>query len=815
MFSRLQDLRYAARVLAKSPGFTAVAVITLALGIGANTAIFSVVNGVLLLPLPARDADRIVFLAARSEAGYDISVSIPNYHSWEEQSRVFETMGASRGTSLNLTGGDQPERLEGQQVLGDFFGALGRSAAIGRTLRGDETRRGAARLAVVSHGFWKRRFGGDPDLVGQTLMLDMQSFTVIGIMPEDFFYPSPSNDIWVPMGVYADTLPWDQRGNSPGMYGLARMKQGVMVEQAREDMESVGRRITDETASGSTPTVTSLREVALGEIEPALLVLFGAVGFVLLIACANVANLLLARGEGRQREVAVRTALGAGRGKILHQLLTESVLLSLIGGVVGVLLARWGIQALVASLPPEIPLGDRVTLDQRVLLFTLLLSVLTGLVFGLVPALQASRVDLHDALKEGGRSGAGGALRGRMRHALVVAELALALILLIGAGLMIQSFGRLQAVDPGFRPENIATMRISLPDADYENTRKWYEFYGRLLERVEALPGVVSTAVNNGVPLASGGTESGSIPDSRPLEEESFASCLYQAASPDYFKTMGIPLLRGRTFTEQDIEDRPPVAIVDETMAREFWPDEDPIGRRVAFEFRGMHDADAPEPIWREVVGVVGHVRHYELRSKSRVQIYVPFTQPPTWFGNRRRPLALFVKTEGEPAAIVPAVRNELRALDPNLPIYDVRTMEEVLVQEVGTDRMLSGVLTLFAVVALLLAAVGIYGVIAYTVSRRTQEIGVRMALGARRADVLKLVMRQSLVLTAIGLVIGMTMAFGVTRVLSSALFEVNANDPITFVGIGLLLAAVAFVASYVPAHRATRVDPVIALRYE
>jgi putative ABC transport system permease protein len=763
--------------------------------------------------LPFEDPEQLAFLAARSEAGYDISVSIPNFHSWEAENRLFESMGASRGTTLNLTGGDQPERLEGQMVLGDFFGVLGRTPILGRALEGDQTRRGAERLAVVSHGLWQRRFGADPDFVGQTVLLDGQPFTVTGVMPEDFIYPTPTTDVWVPMGVYADTLPWDNRGNSPGIYAVARMSPGVTLDAARADMESVGKRVQEETGWPGMPTVTSLRDRALGSIEPVLLVLFGAVAFVLLIACANVANLLLARGEDREREIAVRTALGAGRGRIIRQLLTESVALSVVAGALGTLLAYWGIAALVASLPSAVPLVDRVGLDPRVLGFTLALSILTGVVFGLVPALQSSRFDLHDSLKEGGRGSNLGTRRGWLRNALVVSEVAIALVLLVSAGLLIQSFSRLRAVEPGFRAESVVNMRISLPTSEYSDTTQWYEFYERFLERVETLPGVVSAAVNNGVPLASGGTESGALPDSRPLSENSMESCLYQAVSPDYFETLGIPLLRGRAFSGQDREERPLVAVVDETMAREFWPGEDPVGRRVAFEYQGS--GDAPEPIWREVVGVVGHVRHYELKSESRVQIYVPYTQPPIWFESRRRPMAVFVKTRIEPASIVPVVRSELRALDPNLPMYDIQTMEEVVSQEVGTDRMFSGVLSIFAAVAMLLAAVGIYGVLSYTVSRRTHEIGVRLALGAGTGDVIRLILRRSLLLTAAGLGIGLAAAFAATRVLAGALFEVSATDPVTYGGVGLLLAFVALMASYIPARRATRVDPVIALRYE
>ena len=806
-----QDLRYALRSLAKRPGFTAVAVLTLALGIGANSAIFSVVNGMLLLPLPYAEPDRLVWLQARAQSGFNISISIPNYHSWEEQARAFDNIGAARIADLTMTGAEAPERVRGLQVIGDYFGVLGRTPVLGRTLTADETRRGADRLAVISYELWQRRFAGDNGILGRSLTLDGQPFTVIGVMPPNLGFSRPLTNIWVPMGAYADTLPWESRGRSPGIMGLARMREDVTIAMAREDMARVGREVTEATGWDGEPTVTPLRDIALGDIEPALLLLFGAVGFVLLIACANIANLLLARADERQREIAVRTALGAGRGRLIRQLLVESVVLALLGGSVGVLFAYWGIGALSTTLPATTPFVDRIALDGRVLLFTLGVSVVTGLLFGLIPAIQVSNVDPHATLKEGGRTpGSGGS--SRFKTVLVVAEVALALVLLIGAGLMIRSFARVGAIDPGFRSERVISTRVALPPAEYTDFQQWYGLYGRLLERVQSLPGVISVGVNSAVPLASGSSESGTLPDNRPLEGDSAASAMFQAASGAYFDTMGIPLLRGRVFDDQDIQGRTQVAIIDETMADEFWPDEDPIGRRVSFESRG--DGETPEMIWREVVGVVGHVRHYELKSQSRVQLYVPFTQPPIWF-DRRPPLALFVRTQQPPTTILAAIRDELAQLDPNPPLYETQTMDEVMSREMATDRMFSGLLMIFSAVALVLAAVGLYGIIAYTVARRTHEIGIRMALGAGRSDVLRLVMRRAVALTTIGIAIGLAAAFAVTRALGSLLFEIDPHDPLTFGGIAALLGVIALGASYVPAFRATRVDPVVALRYE
>ncbi len=809
--SVLTDLRYALRSFLKQPLFTIAVIVTLGLGIGANTAIFSVIHGVLLRPLPLPESERLVLVQARSDRGFDTSVSIPNYFSWEEMSSAFEAMGASRFTSVNLTGTEQPERLQAQQVLGDFFGALGRPAHLGRVLTRDETLRGAERQAVVSYGFWQRSLGGSSDVVGRSITLDGQPFDVIGVMPQDFYYPTPNTEIWLPMGVFAESLPWENRGNSPGISVIARREAGVSVERAISDMEAVGKRVQADTEFTGMPRTQDLRTAFLGPVESLLFIVFFAVTLVLLIACTNVAGLLLARSEGRRREVALRCALGAGRGRVMQQLLTESVLLGLLGGAVGIVLAFASVRALVASLPGQFPLVERIEIDPTVLGYSLLVSLATGIVFGLVPAWQASKVQLEETLREGGRGGSGGTHR--LRSGLVSAELGLALVLLIFAGLLLRSFTELQRVDPGFHSENVLNLSISLPSSEYDDVEAWSRFYQRLVERVATIPGVQSAAVNNGIPLAGYGSESGAIPDSRPLQQDSFASCLYQIVSPDYFQTLGIPLLQGRIFDSRDREERPLIAIIDESMAHEFWPDESPIGRRVAFEFRGTRDS--PEPIWREVVGVVGHVRHYELRSESRVEIYVPTTQPPIYIENRRPAMALYAKADGEPTRLVAPIRAELAALDPNLPIYDIQTMDDVVQEEVGNDRVMSSILTIFAGVALLLASVGVYGVIAYAVSQRTREIGLRMALGARASDVVGMVLKRSMVMTGVGLAMGLVSAAFLSRYLGSFLFDVSASDPATFGGITVLLIGVALLASYLPARRASRVEPTVALRYE
>ena len=726
-------------------------------------------------------------------------------------SQAFETMGAGRFTSVNLTGTEQPERLQAQHVLGDYFGTLGRPAHIGRVLTREETLRGADRQAVVSYGFWQRTLGGSGDAVGKAVTLDGQPFTVIGVMPQDFYYPTPDTEIWLPMGVYAASLPWDSRGNSPGIAVVARRKADVSVERAIADMEAVGKRVQADTEFTGMPLTQDLRTAFLGDVESLLFIVFFAVTLVLLIACANVAGLLLARSEGRRREMALRAALGAGRGRVLQQLLTESTLLGLLGGALGIGLAYAALQALLVSLPGQFPLVERIGISPTVLGYSVFVSLLTGVVFGLAPAFQASRVQLDATLREGGRSGSGRSHR--LRSVLVSAELALALVLLIVAGLLLRSFTELARVDPGFQTESVLNFRLSLPQSEYDSLEAWSRFYERFVERIQVLPGVRSAAINNGIPLAGYGSESGVIPDSRPLEQDSFVSCLYQAVSPDYFQTLGIPLLQGRSFETRDRAERPQVAIIDETMAREFWPDESPIGRRVAFEFRGTRES--PEPVWREVVGVVGHVRHYELRSESRVEIYVPFTQPPIYMENRRPAMAVYLKTDGDPTRLVAPIKNQLAALDPNLPIYDVQTMDDVLHQQVGNDRIMSSILAIFAGVALLLAAVGVYGVIAYAVSQRTREIGLRMALGARASDVVRMVLKRSVVMTTLGLGAGLALAALAARSLGGFLFEVDANDPLTFAGITGLLFVVALLASYLPARRATRVNPTVALRYE
>lgn len=817
METLLQDMRYGARMLWKNRAFTAIAVLALALGIGANSAIFSIVNTILLQPLPYEDPDGLVLLWESNAQIDNMSISLPNLRDWKEQNGVFEQIGAYRGTSFNLTGGEQPERLSGQQAEASVFSILGLEPVHGRTFSPEEDRPGGARVTLLSYGLWQRRFGGDPSVVGSSLTLNAESYTVVGVMPPDLGVIADDTELFVPFGQFTPEMP-QSRGNHPGIYALARLKRGVSSEQARTEMAAIARRIgeLDPQAAGNTIVVTPMHEALTSDVRPALLVLLGVVGFVLLIACANVANLLLARAASREKELAIRSALGAGRVRIARQLLTESVLLALMGGALGLLLAGWGTDLLVASLPENAPVfrKDEIGVDRWVVAFTLGVSVLSALVFGLIPAFHASQSSPNDALKEGGRDSAGGS--SRVRDGLVVAEVAIALVLLVGAGLMLKSFARLQELDPGFDAENVLTMRIALPQSSYPDHAQWTNFFRDLVARVAALHGVQAVGVTNGIPLASGGSESGLVVEGQPPPKtpEEGTLTLYRTVSPEYHRAMGVRLLRGRYFSERDTEETTPVAIIDDMMAERFWPDGDPIGKRIAFEFKGTSVEDS-QPLWREVVGVVGHVRHYDMERRVRVGLYTPLRQLPLWMQERRPTMGLAVRTSGDPAQMTAAIRNEVRALDRDLPVFNVNTMEEIVSRAVAQRRLSTWLLGIFAAVAILLTVVGIYGVIAYSVAQRTHEIGVRMALGAQVGDVLGMILKQGAFLILIGVLVGLAAAFLLSRLMASLLFGVSASDPATFVAVPVLLVGVALVACYIPARRATKVDPLVALRYE
>jgi len=816
-----QDMRYGARMLLKNPGITFVVILALALGIGANTAIFSVVNAVLLRPLPYEDSDRLVFLSETSKTMDEISVSYPNFSDWRTQNNVFEKIGVYNRNSYNLIGGGEPERILTAQTSADLFSALRVQPAIGRLFTNEEDRPGGQPVVVLSYGLWQRRFGGQWSILNQQLTFNNKSYTVIGVMPQSFQYPSRV-EMWVPVGQLSGTADWQQRGNHPGLYGIARLKPGVTIAQAKADMDNIAANLEKQypnSNAGNGVKVQQMLEVFVSDVRPTLWVLFAAVAFVLLIACANIANLLLARASARQKEMAIRSAMGAGRWRIARQLLTESVFLSLVGGALGLLVARWGIQLILYISPNAIPRSREIGLDWRVLAFTIGVAFLTGILFGLVPALQAGIVDVHETLKETARSASG---RHWLRSSLVVVEVATTLVLLIGAGLMIRSFSRLQQVNPGFSYEHLSSFTVSLPQKKYPNEEQRDQFFTQLLQNVRQLPGVESSAAASGLPLGNNGWQTSFIVDGKPIPPRGqtplMEACL---VTPDYFRTMNIPLQRGRYFDDHDNrawlagrdlsklnEGEKGIAgvnviVIDEEFARRYWPGEEAVGKRIRL---GIDD-DAPT---LTVVGVVGRVKMEGLSQDSkRVQGYFAFAQMP--FSG----MTVITKASTDPNQLIAAMRQQVRAVDPDQPIYNIRTMNEIRSDSVAPERLNLTLLSIFAGIALVLAIVGIYGVMSYTVTQRTHEIGIRMAIGAQPRDVFKMVIGQGMILALVGVAVGLFGAFALTRLMATMLFGVEPTDPATFASIAVLLTGVAFVACYIPGRRATKVDPVVSLRYE
>jgi putative ABC transport system permease protein len=808
-----QDVRYAARVLWKSPAFTAVALVAIALGVGANTAIFSVVDAVLLKPLDYRDPSQLVLIQHNyPKLDLKATVSSAGYVYYRDNAKSFSDVAAYSGFSVNLTGEGEPERLAGMQVTTNIFPALGARAAEGRTFTAEEGVEGQNKVVVLSDGFWRRRFGGVP-VVGKTITLNGEPYTVTGVMPPTFQlgreFGGQGPDLWSPIAFTPQQTNPQTGLTSEYLTVFARMRPGVGIEQAQAELDTIAadlRRqyLPNSDASNWGLLLTPLEEFVVGRIRTALWVLLGAVVFVLLIACANVANLMLARAAVRQKEVAVRTALGASRWRLVRQLLTESVLLSLLGGGAGLLLAMWGVDLLLKLNENRIPRAAEIGLDSRVMIFTLGVSLLTGVVFGLAPAFQNSKVDLHDTLKEGGRSGRGTVRRG-VRNALVIAEMAFAVVLLIGAGLLIRSFVELQQVDPGFEPRGVLAMQVSLPPNKYADRNARAAFQRRMLEQVRALPGVRSAATTTTLPM-SGWDQSGSFTiEGRTVEPgQNRPHGSRWMASEDYFQTMNVPLVRGRYFEARDAQGAPGVVVVDEALARKYWPGEDAVGKRVTFETVDQ------QPVWREVVGVVGHVRNEGLEGESRAQYYVPYAQYAT-----SPNMFIAVRTDADPASLAPAVRGAIAAVDRDLPVFRVTTMEKMVAESLTQRRFSMLLFGIFAALALALAVVGLYGVMSYGVAQRTHELGLRMALGAQARDVLRMVVGQAMLLVGVGLALGLAGAFALTRWMASLLYGVSATDPLTYVGIALLLGSVALLASYIPARRATKVDPMIALRYE
>jgi putative ABC transport system permease protein len=803
-----QDLRFGFRQLIGKPGFAAIATLSLALGIGANTAIFSLVDAVLLRPLPFQDPDRLVMVwEDAAKIGFPRNTPAPaNYADWKAQNRVFEDMAAINWRSFNLTDEGEPEKVEAQAVTANFFPLLGVKPELGRVFTGEEDQPGRNNVAVISYGLWQRRFGGDPALMGKEILLDGQKHTVIGVAPAGFQFLSKEVGLWVPAAFSPQELA--NRG-SHYLTVVARMKPGVTLREAHADVAAITQRINRDHPTwhgfelGS--VVISLREQMAGDVRPALIVLLVAVGFVLLIACANIANLLLARGASRFREIAVRTALGAGRRRILRQLLTESVLLAVAGGLAGLLFAWSSFSFLKQIIPDNMALNTGVRIDARIFGFTLLLSLLTGIVFGLAPALQAAKIDLNEALKQsGGRTGIGAGHR-RLRGALVIIEIALALVLLVGAGLLTRAFLRLRALDIGVNPENVLTLRTMLPRNKYGELPKRDAFYRQALERVRALPGVVSAGYTTAMPLTwKGGTNSFVI-EGRDQGPGQDAQC--RQVSTGYMETMGVKLRQGRFFDYHDDVQSQPVAVINETMARQFWAGENSLGKRFKL---GSIDSQNP---WVTVVGVVGDIKEMGLEAPTKAEMFFPYQQLPRMLWNMPRDLA--VRTTGDPISVATAVRQAVWSVDRNQPVSNIRTMDEILSEEVAQRRIGMTLLAAFAALALALASLGIYGVLSYSVAQRTQEIGVRMALGAGRKDVLRMVVADGMRLAAAGVAIGLGASFALTWLMAGLLFGVSASDPLTLGAVTLLLITVALLACFIPARRATRVDPMVALRCE
>jgi putative ABC transport system permease protein len=797
-----QDLQYGVRMLWQRPAFTLVAASTLALGIGANTAIFSVVNGVLLRSLPYQEPDRLVTLWEANARSANIHVSNPNLVDWREQSHSFETFSGYSGQwggKTTIIGGTEPERAYAVAVYRDFFKVLGVAPIIGHAFSGEEHNPGASRGVVVSYGFWQQNLGGETDLSNKKLTIEGESFNVIGVMPRGFNFPSET-DLWLAkeqLGVDTSTR------TSHNYVGLARLKPGVTREQAQAEMNSIAlnlERQYPEDNGGMGVHVVSLEDQLVGSIRPALLVLLAAVGFVLLIACANVSNLLLARSIGRQKEIAIRTALGASPLRIIRQLLTESLLLSVLGGALGLLLAYWLIGPLVALSPTNIPRLSEIGIDGRTLLFTLGVSLLTSLIFGLLPALRFSRPDLQETLKQGGQTSSSRSVL--LRSALVVVEVSLTMVLLIGAGLLARSFWRLLHVNPGFDSENVLTMQISLPESEYKEDQQTIAFHRQLLERLQSVRGVEAAGIINNLPLGGVDINSYVWKEGDP-EQKPSSSTGFRVVSPDYFRAMNIPLLKGRMFTEQDNESSAPVGVISERAAEATWPGEDPIGKR-------LQSRNDNKEEWTTIIGVVGDVRHRGLDQRASADLYLPYSQRPF----RATDVTVVMRTALDPNSIIPAVRQEVQSINKNLPV-EFEPMAQVFGRSVAPRRYSMLLLGAFAALALLLSLMGIYGVLSYIVTQNTKEIGIRMALGAQPVDVLKLIVGQGMVLTLFGVGLGVLGAFALTRLMSSLLYGVTATDPFTFVVVSALLMAVAILACYVPGRRATRVDPMIALRYE
>jgi len=795
-----QDLKYGVRMLRAQPTFTVVAILALSLGIGANTAIFSVINTVLLRPLPYAAPEQLTMVWEALPGNRENSVAPGNLTAWRERNQVFADLAAYTEDTFNLSGGGEPEKLEGLAASANLFPLLGVQPLLGRTFSSEEDQPGANRVAVISYGLWQRRFGGSPNAIGSRVMLDGASAEIIGVMSPSFYFPTRQQSIWTPLALTPA-----QAGTQMAHFlrVVARIKPSITHQQAQAEMSAIAARLEKEFPQTNITVganVVPLKDQFVGNLRLALLVLFAAAGFVLLVACTNVANLLLFRAASRQKEIAVRLALGAGRWRLIRQLLTESLMLSLTGGVAGLMLALWGVSTLAAVMPEKLASAKAVTLDLRVLAFTLLVSMLTGIIFGLVPAFQSTRLNLNAVLKEGGRDAARG--RSGLRSLLVVAEIALALVLLVGAGLMINSFLRLRQVDTGFKADGLLTLEIDPTLSRFPDQTSLAGFYDRLIERIGALPGVESAGVVTRLPLTP--TSGTYLFFAEAPSRWKPASALPNSVSPNYFQVMGMTLLSGRAFTLQDTPETTPTAIINEAMARHAWPGQDPLGKRLR-----MYPYNHTAPTFT-VIGVVKDAKQSEMQAAAKPEVYRSYKQLRLY-----PPRNLVVRTKVAPQGLAAAIRQAIWEVNKDQPVSNIRTMEEVIGESVSNPRFNMLLLAIFAALALLLAAVGIYGVMSYMVMQHTREIGIRMALGAQASDVLKLVVGKGLILTIAGVVSGVAGAFGLTRLMATLLYGVTATDPLTFAAVSALLATVALLACYLPARRATKVDPMVALRYE
>jgi putative ABC transport system permease protein len=807
----LQDARYASRMLRKNPGFTAVAVLTLALGIGANTAIFSVVYAVLLKPLPYANPNQLVsaFQANTQNGVPETGTSYPNFEEWRAQNHVFSELATIDFHQLTLTGRGEPSEVNTCVVTPEHFAVLDVKPLQGRVFFPEDGKRGAPPVVIVSENLWRGTLGANPNILGSSIILDKRPFTVVGIMPAAFRSPFINNkpEVWIPLVQDPLFGSWMARRGGHWLAVFGRLKPGVSIAQAQAEMDAISERLASEFPAenkGWTVRLVPMQKEIVGDVRTALLVLLGAVGLVLLIACANIANLLLTRATSRSKEIAVRTALGAGRSRIIRQLLSETSVLGLLGGVIGIALAYWGVRALSSLLPDNLPRMNAIRVDNFVLIFALALSAIASVAFGMVPALFASKSDIQSTLREGGgRSGESGNRR-RARSFLAAAEIALAMVLLVAAGLLLRSFSKLTSVSPGFDAQHIVKAEVSLPQFQYSKPQQWTAFSDELLAHLQAQPGLQDSAIGIPVPITNGyinlGFEIVGVP---PASQSDSRLANYVSVSPDYFRVMGIPLLSGRLFNQQDIASAPSVTLISKALAERYFPNQDPIGKRLNFGFPPNGDVD------REIVGIIGDVRDMSLGDAPGPMMYVPFAQAPFWGAN------LVVKSNLSTSAVTAAIRQEVRKIDKDLPVTDVGKLPDFLDASVSQQRFRTFLLGLFAAMALILAATGIFGVISYSVSCRTNEIGIRVALGASRATILRMILRETLLLTFAGLLIGIPCALIAAHLIGHMLFGVSANDPVTLAAVAFTLTGVATLAGFIPARRAMQVDPMVALRHE